>query len=242
MPEGHLLHRYALAHRLLAGSAVAASSPQGRFATGAAAIDGQVLDSVEAHGKHLLHRFTARWVHTHLGMRGVWAELPTPPPDARPQARLRLSGEAATWDLFAPSVCELLDADGVARLLAGIGPDPLRRDDPAATRERLSHDERAIGEAMLDQALFAGCGNVLRAEVLAARGIDPRTTASTLDDSAFAGLWSELTDRMRAAVAAGAIDKHVYKHETCRRCRAPVEVFDLPRGRTVYRCTGCQAT
>ena len=28
----------------------------------------------------------------------------------------------------------------------------------------------------------------------------------------------------------------VYKRQTCLRCGAPVEVFDLPRGRTCYAC------
>jgi hypothetical protein len=30
--------------------------------------------------------------------------------------------------LIAPSVCEMLDADGVRRVTAGLGPDPLRSD------------------------------------------------------------------------------------------------------------------
>ena len=231
MPEGHLLHRYAIAQRSPVGDVVAASSPQ--------AVDGHVLESVEAHGKHLLHRFGIRWVHTHLGMQGVWAELPSPPPAPRRQARLRLSGTAATWDLFAPSVCELLDGHAVERLLGGLGPDPLRDDDPERTRTRLRSDDRAIGEAMLDQALFAGCGNVLRSEVLAAQRLDPRTPASALDDGTFAGVWHELSDRMRAAVRTGEIDKQVYKRKECARCGAPVDAYDLPRGRTVYRCSAC---
>ena len=56
MPEGHTLHRLAILHtRRYAGRPVAVSSPQGRFATSAELVDGRVLESAEAHGKHLFH-------------------------------------------------------------------------------------------------------------------------------------------------------------------------------------------
>jgi endonuclease-8 len=54
MPEGHTIHRIARDHgRFLAGRTVAVSSPQGRFQTGAALVDGVLLDRIEAYGKHL---------------------------------------------------------------------------------------------------------------------------------------------------------------------------------------------
>jgi formamidopyrimidine-DNA glycosylase len=44
MPEGHTLHRLARDHtKLLVGREIAAASPQGRFAAGAARIDGRTL-------------------------------------------------------------------------------------------------------------------------------------------------------------------------------------------------------
>ena len=56
MPEGHTLHRLAILHtRRYVGRSVAVSSPQGRFATSAELVDGRVLESAEAHGKHLFH-------------------------------------------------------------------------------------------------------------------------------------------------------------------------------------------
>ena len=71
MPEGHLLHRLARDHAELADHVVRLTSPQGRFAAGAAALDGRRLDGVEAYGKHLYHRFeNDAGLHTHLGMQG----------------------------------------------------------------------------------------------------------------------------------------------------------------------------
>jgi endonuclease-8 len=54
MPEGHTIHRIAKDHSpLLVGMPVRVSSPQGRFGADAARVDGQVLDRIEAFGKHL---------------------------------------------------------------------------------------------------------------------------------------------------------------------------------------------
>ncbi|MEO6123021.1 MAG: hypothetical protein ABIR32_04870 [Ilumatobacteraceae bacterium] len=59
MPEGHTIHRIAKDHgALLSGRTVAVSSPQGRFESDAARVDGQILDSIEAYGKHLLYQTT----------------------------------------------------------------------------------------------------------------------------------------------------------------------------------------
>ena len=51
MPEGHTVHRLAHAfHELFGGQRLSVSSPQGRFAAGAALLDGHVLTATEAHG------------------------------------------------------------------------------------------------------------------------------------------------------------------------------------------------
>lgn len=58
MVEGHGVHRVAIAHRKkLLNAAFRATSPNGRFTEGAAAIDGRVLNRVEAHGKNLFYFF-----------------------------------------------------------------------------------------------------------------------------------------------------------------------------------------
>ena len=58
MPEGHTIHRLAAAlSELFGGQRLHVSSPQGRFAAGAARLDGQVLVGAEAHGKHLFVAF-----------------------------------------------------------------------------------------------------------------------------------------------------------------------------------------
>ncbi|MFT4221114.1 MAG: DNA-formamidopyrimidine glycosylase family protein [Microbacterium sp.] len=74
MPEGHSVHRIARQFdRNVVGRAVAASSPQGRFAEGAAVIDGRTATSVRAHGKQMFLEFDdGLWLRVHLGMYGAW--------------------------------------------------------------------------------------------------------------------------------------------------------------------------
>src|SRR6185295_2310602 len=75
MPEGDSLYRIARRLQLLVGERVEASSPSPRGqATGVArAVDGRVLESVGAVGKHLVLRFEGGVVvRSHLRMSGRW--------------------------------------------------------------------------------------------------------------------------------------------------------------------------
>lgn len=255
MPEGHLLHHHARAQREGLTGPLVVASPQARFAAQAARLDGRPLAEVEAHGKHLLYDFGGDdVVHVHLGMRGLFLDHPVPPPPPRPQVRLRLVGAALAVDLIAPITCELLDRAGRDALLAGLGPDPLGdAPDVAAVRERFATARTAVGALLLDQSALAGVGNVLRAEVLYLVGIHPATPAASLDDAAFARLWSTLVAAMRRAAHEGriitveppagveraSIDqdecRHVYKQQRCRGCGAPVERSTIG-GREAYAC------
>jgi formamidopyrimidine-DNA glycosylase len=74
VPEGHSVHRLARQFGdVFAGERLAVSSPQGRFAQGAALLDGHVLTSTYAHGKHLFLEFDhGLLLHVHLGLYGAW--------------------------------------------------------------------------------------------------------------------------------------------------------------------------
>jgi endonuclease-8 len=74
MPEGHSVHRIARQFaRNFTGRAVRASSPQGRFAEGAAVLDGREMLSAKAVGKQMFLEFEgAVWLRVHLGLYGAW--------------------------------------------------------------------------------------------------------------------------------------------------------------------------
>jgi endonuclease VIII len=74
MPEGHTVHRIARQFsRDLVGRRLAVSSPQGRFAAGAALLDGRELLTSAAVGKQLFLGFEGGHVlRVHLGLYGAW--------------------------------------------------------------------------------------------------------------------------------------------------------------------------
>lgn len=73
MPEGHTVHRLARQFdRDFVGRRLAVTSPQGRFAAGAARLDGRVLRRAEAVGKQLFLDFDGPRLRVHLGMYGAW--------------------------------------------------------------------------------------------------------------------------------------------------------------------------
>jgi endonuclease VIII len=230
------------------------TSPQGRFAEGAAGLDGRRLDGVEAVGKHLLHRLGDEALHTHLGLRGVWYRSAPPSPDPRPSVRVRLAGSEAAWDLIAPTTCEVLDGDGVRALRDRLGPDPLRSDvDPARFVEALGRDRRALGVTLLDQAVIAGVGNVFRTEALFACRLHPGRTSSSVPADEARALWDTLVAMMRQGVEDGRIitvdvpagsgrldvpedvARRVYKRKRCAECGAEVATWPLG-GRVAYAC------
>ena len=74
MPEGHSVHRITRQfERNFVGHIVRASSPQGRFAQGAADLDGRRMTDARAVGKQMFLGFEGdRWLRVHLGMYGAW--------------------------------------------------------------------------------------------------------------------------------------------------------------------------
>jgi len=74
MPEGHSVHRIARQFdRNFVGKTLRASSPQGRFAEGAAVLDGRAAVSVKAVGKQMfLETEGDLWLRVHLGLYGAW--------------------------------------------------------------------------------------------------------------------------------------------------------------------------
>jgi endonuclease-8 len=258
VPEGHVLHRLAGEQQELVGSSLRVSSPQGRFAEAAARLDGCRLDGVEAVGKHLIHRFGAESLHTHLGLRGVWYRSAPPSPEPRPSVRVRLADSAVAWDLIAPITCEVLDEAGVPALWGRLGPDPLRDDaDPERFVAALGRDRRALGVALLDQAVVAGAGNVFRSEALFACRLHPGRAASSISPEEARALWDTLAGMMRRGVEDGRIitvdvpagsdrldvpeeaARQVYKRERCADCGAEVVTSEVG-GRTAYVCPAQQ--
>lgn len=265
MPEGHTIHRAArLQRRRFAGHRLRVDSPQGRFADGARQLDARELRTIDAYGKHLFYRWEGgETLHVHLGLFGrfrVWGREAPAPTDG---TRMRWRGESGTLHLSGPTACELLDPVGEERLRDRLGPDPLspRAGDEERFVRTLARRRAAIAQALLDQALIAGIGNVYRAELLFLSGIAPLRPANGLSPDEANELWTRSVDLLAIGERIGRIvtvdpeesgharprdvpgrDRlYVYRRagRPCRRCGTEISRADLS-GRAIYWCPGCQ--
>ena len=139
MPEGHSVHRIARQFdRNFVGRAVAASSPQGRFAEGAHIISGRTATAVRAVGKQMFLEFDDDlWLRVHLGMYGAWdfaGEVVVDPTIASANGRMGQTNQRGTR-LEVP----ILDAAG-ENSLTSIGA-------PRRARVRVRMSEQTTGLA-----------------------------------------------------------------------------------------------
>jgi len=261
VPEGHTIHRLAIDHRKdLGGRITAVSSPQGRVTESAALVDGRTLVDVDPYGKHLFYRWDNDVViHVHLGLFGKFGRQASPGDVPRDTVRLRIAGPEWTVDLVGPTDCSIVTPDDERAIRARLGPDPIRKDaDADLAWARLSKRRIPIGQALLDQQVIAGVGNVYRAEALFVHGIHPERPANQLTRSEFDALWSTLVAMLRQGVKDRRIITvdpkefgaprskirskeavFVYKQERCRRCETAIDRWDLA-GRWAYACRTCQ--
>jgi endonuclease-8 len=239
VPEGHTLHRLADLHtRRYAGRPIAISSPQGRFAASAALLDGRVLESVEAHGKHLFHHYGPDLVlHVHLGLYGRFSDEPLPAEEPRGQVRMRLVGETHYADLRGPTACELVREAEAEAIHARLGEDPLRPDaDPDRAWARISRSRAPLATLLMDQSVIAGIGNVYRAEVLFRHGLDPQTPGRALRKAQWDAVWADLVALLRAGYELGKIETLRPEHDP--RLRPVDPVVPCARAVYAYRRTG----
>ena len=108
MPEGHSVHRIARQFaRSFEGPPVEVTSPQGRFAQGAAQLDGHAIVQSRAVGKQMFLGFDNElWMRVHLGMYGAWdfaGEIVVGPVSpAERGGRVVGANEDSPWSIGAP--------------------------------------------------------------------------------------------------------------------------------------------
>jgi endonuclease-8 len=208
------------------------------------------VTAVDAYGKHLLLRFEGDLViHSHLRMRGKWRVGGAG--ERRPGGTWLVlrRGAREVWQVNGP-VLELMTASRVRfdQRLAGLGPDILadELDEPAILR-RLREDDatRPIGDALIDQRIVAGIGNMWKAEGCFDVGIDPfRRTGDVTDDEVLAILRA-LRPKMQQSAADGMQDRfkrvHAHAGRPCPRCGGPIASSgQWEDNRTTYWCPRCQ--
>ena len=260
MPEGHTIHRIALDQtKLLKGRTLHVTSPQGRFADGAALLDGRTLKAIKPYGKHLWYDVSGPLLHIHLGLYGKFRVGEQPPPAPVGALRIRIQTDDVWLDLRGPTACEVVTRADRDAVLARLGPDPLApRPDGAAAFARVARSRVTLGALLMDQSVLAGVGNVYRAEVLFRQGISPFRPGNAVSLPVWTGVWEDLVVLMRAGVKANRIvttrasDRprgratreqsfYVYRRagQPCRICGTEVRT-EVMVGRNLFWCPHCQ--
>lgn len=206
-------------------------------------LDGRVLESVEAVGKNLLLHFEGGLVlRSHLRMTGRWRVEPRGSRRAgRPWLVLR--GDAHEAVLWNGPVLELGRGTFVGRRL---GPDILASPpdlDSMLERFRTASQDRDVGDAVLDQRLVSGIGNIWKAESLWDARISPWRPLADVSDEELTAVLESAHVKMRSGVEGTRVLRHVYRRagRPCRRCGTVIRSYPQGEGaRTAYWCPGCQ--
>jgi endonuclease VIII len=244
MPEGDSLHRIAARLRVLVGERVEAESPnpRGRATGVAGAVDGRLLEAVDAVGKNLLLRFDRDVVvRSHLRMNGRWRLRRRSDPAWRGSPWLVLRGRE--WEATQWNGPVLALGEGVTR---GLGPDLLGHDSaPGGILLRLRHVDpsRLVGDALVDQRVVAGIGNMWLSETLWHARVSPWSRLADVDDDVLESALRWAREAMRASVAGVRPERAVYRRagRGCRRCGEPLRSRGLgDANRTAYWCPRCQ--
>jgi len=251
VPEGDTVYRTAARLReALGGRTLTRCDVRvPRFAT--VDLSGRTVDEVLSRGKHLFIRVGDASIHSHLKMDGAWligGQLRRVPAF---KVRILLATEdtrAAGVDL---GLLEILpratDLDAVAHL----GPDLLGDDwDPDRAAANLAADpQRRLAEALLDQRVLAGIGNVYANELCFLSGHLPSTPVGRVRDPlrlvrrAREMLWLNRLRAERTTTGDTRPGRNLWVYgragRPCRRCDTRIE-HDATGARVRYWCPHCQ--
>ena len=275
MPEGDTIYRAAATlHRALAGHRVV------RFESVFPALTrvhedhpltSMTIDRVQSAGKHVLMHFSGGFVlRTHMRMSGSWHIYR---PDERWQRSARdMRVLVATADFVAVGfnipVAEFVKSSELARHepVAALGPDPLSTtfDPDEAVRRLRSKGSASIADALINQRLLAGLGNVLKSEALFECRINPFASVDSLTDDLLQQLVAAGSRLLQANVAGASTGLRtdarirrttgrdnpseplwVYGRAAlpCRRCGTPVAIRKHGLdARLTYWCPACQTS
>jgi endonuclease-8 len=258
MPEGDTIAKVtSRLHGALAGRTLTRTDFRVPSLAGAD-LSGRVLERVDSRGKHILMRVgDGSTIHSHLKMDGEWRVQPT---GGRARGRwheIRVVLETDRWTAVGSrlGVLEIWPTDREEDRLGHLGPDVLGPSwDPAEVLRRLTGDPlRPVGDAVIDQRVMAGPGNVYRSEACFLRGVDPRTPVGDVrDPAAMVALVKRLMEanrnRFERVTTGNTRDGQrvwVYGRagDPCRRCGTAIQRIQQgtdPEERVAYLCPSCQ--
>jgi endonuclease VIII len=232
---------------------------------------GRTVEHVGSVGKHLLIQFSGELVlRTHMRMNGSWHIYRPGERWRRPRRDMRVV--IATDDFeavgFRIPVAEFLRSEsfdfGRTQVGHALGPDLLDPgfDAPEARRRLRARPAAQIAEALLDQRVMAGIGNVYKSETLFLTAVNPFVVVESLNESQIDRIVDTARDLLQRDVTAGVVPMTTYgglrrttardnpaqrlwvygrARQPCRRCGAPIRARKQgPYARLTYWCPTCQ--
>jgi len=259
MPEGDTIHRTAFnLRKVLDGEAI--RSARGRHEIpDAESLAGTTVMGIEARGKHLMIHFDDdRVLHSHMGMTGSWHIYRLADEWQRPERQAAIVLKTGRWCVvcFNPKLIGLVTERTLLRdnHLQRLGPDLLGPPvDPRTIVARFrTQDSVAIGEAVMNQTVVSGIGNVYKSEVLFLEAINPQIPVGRLSDQQILNIVDRAASLMRSNLGgqmrrtrfreSGArVWVYGRRNESCFTCGALIEMIrqgDLAR--STYFCPECQ--
>lgn len=275
MPEGDTIFRAARTlHRALAGKPVTAFEsmfPALNRINDDAPMAGRIIERIHSTGKHLLIHFSGDLVlRTHMRMNGSWHIYRRGEKWQRARRDMRVVIATADFEAvaFNVPVAEFLSEREVTKsgALRTLGPDVLADSFDAGQvianlRER---SEWEIAEALLNQHVLAGLGNVYKSEILFMCRVNPFAPVEELTAADLTSIVEEsrrvlqlnVSEGLELMTTFGGLRRTtgrgnpgdrlwVYGRARlpCRRCGTPIRVRKQGGdARLTYWCPTCQST
>lgn len=258
MPEGDTIYRAAVQLRkVLLDQRIEAATAR-RDIENADCLVGQTVSAIESRGKHLMiHVSDQQLVHSHMGMTGSWHIYRPGEPWQKnvKSAALVLSTARFVVPCFSPKLIEIVTLQQIRRndYLQRLGPDLLGPTPhmPDVIARFRTQDSVAVGEALLNQSIVSGIGNVYKSEVLFLENIHPATLVRNLSDDQIASMTMRAITLMRRNLNSHTRRTRpgpgqplwVYHRsgKPCLRCGTSIaRICQGSLARSTYYCATCQ--
>ncbi|TLW95251.1 DNA glycosylase [Saccharomonospora piscinae] len=222
---------------------------------------GHEVTAVRTVGKHLFLRFSGSLsLHSHLMMDGSWRTFRRGQRWSMPghHARVVLTHSTAEAVGFRVHDLALLPTAEESRFVGHLGPDLCSPDWTALDAAKAADALRArpgaeLGEALLDQRVMAGIGNVYKTEICFLLRVTPWTAVAGIDaeravDLARRLLVANARRSRRSTTGYDVPGRRAWVYERtrqgCLRCGGPVRVAPQGEGtwaRPTWYCPRCQS-
>jgi endonuclease-8 len=174
-----------------------------------------------------------------------------------------LDPDQVAWvELRGPTDCSVWSEEQWEALVNRLGVDPLNGDAPDKAFAKMAKSKKAIGLLLMEQDVFAGIGNIYRAELLFRARQNPFTAGKDVAPAVLQKMWKEMGPLMRAGMVDRRIvttlardrphktgkaqvgeEHYVYRRngQPCFICGTKVMKQEGFGGRNLFWCPVCQA-